>query len=352
MTHSSWLPVTSGVPQGSILGPLLFLLYINDLPDALSPNTLCAIFADDTKIYRHVQSHQDHLILQRDITNVHKWSKSWGLTFNKDKCNIISLKRHPNPIEFLYSMDNITLTRTTTVNDLGLTVTPSLKWHQHINKITSKANQRIWLAIRTLGFHAPRQSKITTYQTIVRSLLEYNTVVWNPVTKDNITALESIQRKATNFITCNPKRPSPHHIEYKERLIACKLLPLTYRREVYDIMFFIKSLRKLIPYNILEYLSFQHDNITRVTRNRVIGLNLTYTLTRLETSAHFYPIRLAHLWNKLSVEFRTKLISPLTIPTIKTLLNKHYYDKLVDHFETNNTCTWVTACRCTTCRPY
>ena len=241
-SHSSWLPVTSGVPQGSILGPLLFLLYIiNDLPDVLSPNTLCAIFADDTKIYRHVQSHQDHLILQRDITNLHKWSKSWGLTFNKDKCTVISLKRQSNPIKFMYGMDNRTLTGASTVNDLGVTITPTLKWHQHINSLTSKANQRIWLTIRTLGFHAPFKSKITTYQTIVRSLLEYNTVLWNPVTKNNIIALERIQRKATNFITCNPKRPSPFQIEYKQRLIACNLLPLTYRREIYDLMFFIKS---------------------------------------------------------------------------------------------------------------
>ena len=248
-SQSNWLPVTSGVPQGSILGPLLFLLYINDLPDVLSPNTLCAIFADDTNIYRHIQSHQDHQILQHDISKVHNCSTIWGLTFNKNKCNIISLKRtcKNNSTEFLYRMDNTLLARMSRVNDLGVLINSNMQWHAHINSLSSKASQRIWLNIRTLGFHAPLKSKLVTYMTTVRSILEYNTPLWSPVTRDNIMVIESIQRKATNYITNNPKRPAPNRLEYKERLIECKLLPLTYRREIYDLVFFVKSLRKLIP---------------------------------------------------------------------------------------------------------
>ena len=117
-----------------------------------------------------------------------------------------------------------------------------MKWNVHIQGIISKANQRIWLLNRTLGFHAPLITKITTYNTLVRSILEYNTVIWNPSTKDNIQALESVQRMATNYITCNARRPSPLHIEYKDRLLQCNLMPLTYRREVYDLIFFIKSI--------------------------------------------------------------------------------------------------------------
>ena len=348
---SEWLPVTSGVPQGSILGPLLFLIYINDLPTVLSPNTLCAIFADDTKIYRNIESHQDHLILQLDINKVHNWSQLWGLTFNKNKCNIITLKRSSNSTEFIYSMDNTALKRTNTVMDLGVKIHTLLRWNDHINSIISKANQRLWITIRTIGFNAPLKTKILTYVALCRSILEYNTVMWSPSTKDNILKIESLQRQATNFFTNNPKRPSPLHVEYRERLLHCNLLPLTYRREFYDIIFFIKSLRGLIAFNILEFVSFQVDNQHRVTRNRAHGLNLTYTNSRLESSAHFYPIRIARLWNALTLELRLTLTSPIPLSQIKSTLTRFYKDRLSNIFDTDNTCTWVMACRCRLCKP-
>ena len=188
---------------------LLFLLYINDLPDSLSENTLCAIFADDTKIYRHIHSHQDHLILQHDINSIFNWSLTWGLTFNKSKCNIISIKRASNHLLFNYEMDQSLLPRVTTAPDLGIKIANSLKWNAHINELIIKCNKRLWFLKRTLGFNAPYKSKLHTYQTLIRSVLEYNTPVWNPSTKENILALERIQRKSTNFITNNPRRPSP-----------------------------------------------------------------------------------------------------------------------------------------------
>ena len=346
---SEWLPVTSGVPQGSILGPLLFLLYINDLPTVLSPNTLCAIFADDTKIYRNINSHQDHLILQHDIDKIHNWSSMWGLTFNKKKCSIISLKRASNSTEFIYTMDNTKLTRTSTVMDLGVTIHKLLRWNDHINVLTSKANQRMWLIRRTIGFEAPLKTKTISYVALCRSIVEYNTVLWSPSTKDNILKIESIQRQATNYITNNPKRPSALHVEYRERLIQCNLLPLSYRREFYDIIFFIKSLRGLIAFNILDFISFQQVAQVRVTRNRMHGLNLNYTNTRLESSAHFYPIRIARLWNALPLSLRITLTSQIPLSQLKSTLTRFYKDRLLNHFSTDITCTWVMACRCHQC---
>ena len=350
-SNSEWLTVTSGVPQGSILGPLLFLLYINDLPTVLSPNTLCAIFADDTKITRHIQSHQDHLILQRDITNVHKWSMEWGLKFNSTKCMILSMARSGHTLEYNYTMGQAPLTRTKSVNDLGVQVTTSLKWNEHLTKIISKANQRLWITIRTLGFEAPILAKKTTYVALVRPHLEYNTIIWSPTTKELILSLERTQRKATNFILSNPKRPSPQHMEYRERLLTCNLLPLTYRREVFDLIFFIKSLRGMVAFNILDYLSFQVNRGTALTRNMQHGLNILTPITRLESSAHFYPSRIARIWNTLPLELRTKLKSPLSLHHIKIILNKYYQNLLTDIFHTDRVCTWVTICRCNLCRP-
>ena len=143
------------------------------------------------------------------------------LTFNSKKCTAISLKRQTNSTVFNYSMNNLPPTRAQQAPDLGIQIHRTMKWNVHIQGIISKANQRIWLLNHTLiVLNAPLITKITTYNTPVRSILEYNMVIWNPSTKDNIQALESVQRMATNHITCNPCRPSPLHIEYKDRLLT------------------------------------------------------------------------------------------------------------------------------------
>ena len=92
-THSDWCTVKSGVPQGATLGPLHFLLYVNDLPDKLTIDTNCGIFADDTKIVRNILTNNDIKILQNDIDQLFHWSKGWGLNFNTSKCMVLSLKR-------------------------------------------------------------------------------------------------------------------------------------------------------------------------------------------------------------------------------------------------------------------
>jgi exonuclease III len=349
---SEWLPVTSGVPQGSILGPLLFLLYINDLPSVLSDDTLCAIFADDTKIYRHINSHMDLEILQRDINNALNWSQKWGLNFNQSKCTAISLKRNNNPTEYIYKMGNDALTRTQDAPDLGVKITSTLNWNPHINDITNKAFRRMWFLVRTLGYEAPSQSKLTTYISLVRSLIEYNTVVWNPINKESMIAFESVQRKCTNFILNNPRRPSPNHIEYKDRLIQLNLLPLSYRREFFDIIFFIKSLKNMHAYNILDFVQLQNDTNLRVTRNRVTGLTLIAPKLHLHSSTQFYPYRLTFTWNRLPINLRKELTQPdQLISQTKTLLNKYYHELLSNLYEPENTCTHVSACPCSTCRP-
>jgi hypothetical protein len=349
-TNSNWLSVTSGVPQGSILGPLLFILYINDLPDCLSENTLCAIFADDTKIYRQITSHQDLTILQRDINTVEKWSKTWGLTFNQKKCTILSLKRNNKPLEFIYRMDNTILPRTNDAPDLGITITSNLSWNTHINNITTRAENRKWFLIRTLGYDAPVRAKLLTYLSLIRSILEYNTTIWSPITHDNILILEQVQRKCTDYILNNPRWPSPNRITYKERLTQLNILPLSYRREFYDLIFFYKSLNGMVNFNILDFVSFQTNPELRLTRNRLTGLTLITLKLHLSSSTQFYPARLARLWNSLHIDLRTKLVSSAPISEIKTILNTHYFDRLSNHFDPDNTCTFISACACRTCR--
>ncbi|CAB4012394.1 Hypothetical predicted protein, partial [Paramuricea clavata] len=128
---SSKKPVCSGVPQGSILGPIHFLLYVNDLPDAVTNSTV-ACFADDTKIFRRIDSITDAMLLQDDINNFQSWSTSSGHVFNEGKCKSISITRRCQPIHHLYSIKGKELALIPAENDLGIWIASDLTWSKHI----------------------------------------------------------------------------------------------------------------------------------------------------------------------------------------------------------------------------
>ena len=147
---SEWLPVTSGIPQGSILGPFLFSLYINDLP-LCTRFSKVALFADDLKRSKRIQSRQSCIELQSDIDSMYKWSQLWQMDFNFNKCYIIPFTRSKNPILFDYTMNGVPLQSVDEIRDLGVIITSSLSWNNHINNIISKAARISGLIKRTLG---------------------------------------------------------------------------------------------------------------------------------------------------------------------------------------------------------
>ena len=117
------------------------------------------------------------------------------------------------------------LTRNDQVTDLGLTIENNLTWKTHINNIVTKANKKLWLIIRCLGFFAPVNTKRLTYVSLVWSVLEYASCLWSPISKELIKSLETIQRKATNLILNNPFHDAPNHLSYKQQLKELNLLP-------------------------------------------------------------------------------------------------------------------------------
>ena len=125
----------SGVPQGTVLGPTLFLCQINDLPQAVQSQV--HLFADDCLIYQPIKSHTDHITLQSDLLELEKWADKWGMRFNAKKCYILSIN---NRSSHFYSLGNHILKQVDENPYLGLTITENLKWSSHITKITKEAN--------------------------------------------------------------------------------------------------------------------------------------------------------------------------------------------------------------------
>ena len=134
------LPVTSGVPQGSILGPPLFLLYVNNLPDSIL-NSKVAMFADDTNVYRVVMSEDDGAALQRDLDNLSSWSAASGLAFNDKKCTLLTITRKRKPICTSYEVNGSTIKSCDVERDLGVSLDCDLTWHAQVSHQSARAKK-------------------------------------------------------------------------------------------------------------------------------------------------------------------------------------------------------------------
>ena len=143
MSPSDFLPVTSGVPQGSILGPLLFLIFINDMPNVISKETWLPLFADDSKCFRVILGSDDDVKLQDDLNKLFQWSCIWGMDFNAKKCKVLRVARIRSIDDRDYYLGGIKLDRVDVEKDLGILVSNNLSWNNHIDVISSKAQKML-----------------------------------------------------------------------------------------------------------------------------------------------------------------------------------------------------------------
>ena len=168
---SDWAPVVSGVPQGTVLDPLLFSLHINDITADIESEI--RLFADDCVCYHEIKDKEDTLKLQRDIDRLGNWARKWGMRFQPVKCNMMQLTRkHLNKIQASYTLEGAVLENVDNIKCLGVTITNDLKWNTHISNICTKANRTLGFLRRTL-FSCPQNVKEAAYKGMVRPILEY-----------------------------------------------------------------------------------------------------------------------------------------------------------------------------------
>lgn len=188
--------VTSGIPQGSHLGPLLFLIFFNDVTRVIKTSK-CSLYADDLKVYHRIKSVGDCLAMQRDLDALHLWSLNNSLMLNIGKCNVMSFFRKRNPIRFGYTFGGVELKRIIEKRDLGVTLTENLSFNRHMECIVAKAYSMLGFIKRICKNFRNVEALKSIYFAHVRSHLEYASVVWSPYYQVSVDRIESVQK---NFL--------------------------------------------------------------------------------------------------------------------------------------------------------
>lgn len=228
---SHTINVTSGVPQGSHLGPLLFLIYINDLPDVVDYCNIL-LYADDVKNFYSFSNDQDCWKLQHDFDQIVRWSEVNGLCLNVKKCKVMTFSRTANFIESTYKLNGQNLERCESFSDLGVLFDRKLSFTPHIENIISKAFSRLGMIKRwAKELNDPYVTK-SLYVGLVRSILEFSCQVWNPFYNIHIKRIESVQKQFLLFALKNLNWNDQLRLPpYKHRLLLLNMNTLEDRRK-------------------------------------------------------------------------------------------------------------------------
>ncbi len=331
--QSSFLPVKSGVPQGSILGPLLFILFINDMFLRISEGTNIALYADDTKIWREISSSNDQYILQNDIDNLHKWSIENKMKFHSGKCKVLPVTLQRNVLDnlpfniFFYELDGIIVDDVCSHTDLGVIINCRSNWGAHCDNLAAKASTNLAILKRTCHFTSNQRQKRSFYLAVVRSLLEHCSVIWSPQHTNHLSKFEAVQRRAIKWILGEQFRSySEEEFDRKQR--SLNILPIKSKFIYNDLIMFYKIVNGLVPISLPEYITVTQPEETRYTRSNAPIHNLT-DRTRYQCNVpinndifrNSYFCRAIRLWNSLPENVR----QVERVSVYKSLLLKHMW---------------------------
>ena len=299
--HSSMHSIKSGVPQGSILGPLLFIIFINDLPPTLS--SPCLLYADDIKLWRPIAAPSDRLRLQADLDTLYKWSQENYLPLHPQKCKVLHLyKGEPS----IYRLGGSALASASTERDLGTIIAADLSATANCKTLASRARVRLGLLHRTLG-RLDKHNFYGIYSLLVRPLLETNVQACSPYLRRDILGIEAVQRYATKRVR------GLNNLTYPQRLSALNLFTLAYRRLRGDL---------ILMYHILHSDSHPLRPLFNLSNSQLRGhpLKVEIRPCRLNVRKHSFALRVCKPWNALPAEV-------VTLPSADAF--KHGLDKLM-----------------------
>ena len=198
--------ITFGVPHDSAIGPLLFSIYINDLPNCVQ-DSVCRLFVDDCILYQRIRSNHDSNKLQADLDQLKKWESIWLMEFHTSKCQVISITNKVKPIIGKYQIHDHILEQVHCAKYLGIYKDSKLAFNTHVDAIEKKANStHAFLAINIPW--CCRKVKQVAYTTYIRPTVEYASPVWDPHTKRNTNKIEMVQRRCARYVTGNFDRTS------------------------------------------------------------------------------------------------------------------------------------------------
>ena len=307
-TCSDWSSVTSGTAQGTILGPLLFLLYINDITECVSSTV--KLYADDTKIYRElVDPIIDSQLLQADLANLSEWACKWQLRFNADKCESMRITHSRDK-----SLTNYTLGKplkdVNSFKDLGVTITKDLSWGIHISMTVNKANKVLGAIKRSVGIANTKVFSML-YKSLVRPILEYAVPVWCPYLAKDIHALECVQRRASR-LALNQRKGE---MSYEDR---CQLLnwPTLCERRTY--LSLVECYKIVFSCYHLKFEDFFEFATTKSTRAKH-PYKLYVKPARLNCYKNSFFIRIVKHWNSLPRD----IVEAESLQLFKSKLKSH-----------------------------